>query len=305
MNPEKVRLRPTSLWILFGPIFVCIWLAAVNYSNNLVYAVLYLIGSLTCVSIFHTWRNLAVLKLEHVRVHPTFAGGQVRVELFFRNTAKNSVYGLTLSHGDREKDRTMPLSISGRMLLRVAPGDTREADVFFPAHYRGRYELTALLIRSSYPFGLFYSSVRVPIKAEYFIYPQARGRTDFPPGRPRDHEGQPTRLEEGDDFAGVRQYTPGESFRHIDWKAFARGRPLSVKKFASGERHDLYFDPAQLPEMSLEDRLSQLTLWVITAEKSDLPYGLQVGDSVLPPGLGSDHAKRALEILAVARAVKL
>ena len=49
-------------------------MAAVNYSNNLVYAVLYLIGALSFVSAFHTWRNIASLEIEHVRVKRGFRG---------------------------------------------------------------------------------------------------------------------------------------------------------------------------------------------------------------------------------------
>ena len=47
MKQESLRLRPTGLWLIFGPVLLCMWLAAVNYSNNLVYAVLYLIGALS------------------------------------------------------------------------------------------------------------------------------------------------------------------------------------------------------------------------------------------------------------------
>ena len=68
MKRESLKLHPTGLWIVFGPILGCMWLAAVNYSNNLVYAILYLIASLSFISLFHTWRNLSLVKVEHVRV---------------------------------------------------------------------------------------------------------------------------------------------------------------------------------------------------------------------------------------------
>ncbi len=42
-----IRLRFTALWFLFGPVLGCMWMAAVNYANNLVYAVLYLIGAIS------------------------------------------------------------------------------------------------------------------------------------------------------------------------------------------------------------------------------------------------------------------
>jgi hypothetical protein len=52
--------------------------------------------------------------------------------------------------------------------------------------------------------------------------------------------------------------------------------------------------------MSLEDRLSQLTLWAIQAEEGNIPYGLSLGDVHLTPALGSIHQCRVLEALATA-----
>jgi hypothetical protein len=94
MKREKIRLSPTGLWLVFGPVLGCMWLAAVNYANNLVYAILYLIGALSFISIFHTWRNLASVKVEHLRIHPAFAGEDVRVEIFLSAPGKHPVFGL-------------------------------------------------------------------------------------------------------------------------------------------------------------------------------------------------------------------
>jgi uncharacterized protein (DUF58 family) len=301
MNREKIRLRPTGLWLLFGPILGCMWLAAINYSNNLVYAILYLIASLTFVSIFHTWRNLAALEVEHLRVHSVFAGGQIRVEIHFRNRGLHPVYGLSLLRleEDRGWRRAIPLTPPGVDVLRVNPGDTRAVDLFFPAGRRGRYRLNSLLLRSSYPFGLVHASFRLPADAEYFVYPEPRGDALFPELRTDEQNGIPIGAKSGDDFAGVRTYSPGESLRHVDWKAYARGRPLVVKQFVGGDDHELWLDAATLPDLSLEDRLSQLACWVVAAEREDLPYALRLGDAVLPRGLGPEQARRALQILAV------
>jgi uncharacterized protein (DUF58 family) len=106
----------------------------------------------------------------------------------------------------------------------------------------------------------------------------------------------------GDDFSGVRAYMPGESLRHVDWKAFARGRPLSVKQFTGGSGNELWLDSAELGKLPLETRLSQLALWVVNAEKEEIPYALRLGRVTLPLGLGAAQARRALEALAVAGA---
>jgi uncharacterized protein (DUF58 family) len=303
MKRESLRLRPTALWLIFGPVLGCMWVAAVNYSNNLVYAILYLIGALSFISIFHTWANLASLRVEHIRIQPAFAGEEVRIEIHLRNPAKHTIYGLFFARLGDEAGLARwptPLYRPGGGGVRIEAGDSCSAEVAFPAEHRGMYHFDSLLVRSSYPLGLFWASFRVPVGAEYYIYPQAKGKADWPELHPSGEQGSPVSLKPGDDFSGVRAYLPGESLRHVDWKAFARGRPLSVKQFTGGSGHELWLDAAEMGRLPLEARLSQLALWIVNAEKAEIPYALKLGRTTLPLGLGPAHSRRALEVLAVA-----
>ena len=305
MKRENFRLRPTGLWLLFGPILGCMWLAAVNYSNNLVYAILYLVGSLSFVSIFHTWRNLSSLQVEHVRINPTFAGKTIQIEIHLRNTSAHPIYGLVFARLDEETSltrRPIPLSQPGANGQRVNARDSCVAEMVFPSNRRGMYRFEKLQVKTSYPLGLFWISFRVPVDMEYFIYPTPKGSDVWPGLRPGGDNGRPLSQQPGDDFSGVRAYLPGESLRHVDWKAYARGRPLSVKQFTGGEGRELWFDAADVAFLPLEERLSQLALWIVNAEKEEIPYALKLGRTTLPAGLGSVHSRRALEMLAVAGA---
>jgi uncharacterized protein (DUF58 family) len=92
MKRGRVRLRFTGIWFLFGPVLGCMWLAAVNYSNNLVYAVLYLVAALSFISLFHAWRNVAPVEVEHVRVKPSFSGEEIEVEVHLRNRGAHTAF---------------------------------------------------------------------------------------------------------------------------------------------------------------------------------------------------------------------
>ena len=327
MKRENIKLRPTGLWLVFGPILGCMWLAAVNYANNLVYAILYLVGSLSLISIFHTWRNLSLVEVEHIRVYPAFVGEDVQVDIFLRVPGRQPVYGLTLSRvndeaglprrslfqwlwrhyieGAEEESvwakRPLSLTIRGEgNTLRIEPGDSCATEGVFPAVRRGMYRLDMVQIKSAYPFGLFWASFNVAVNAEYFIYPKPKGTEDWPELRSGGENGSPFSQKPGDDFYGVRPYTPAESLRHVDWKAYARGRPLSVKQFTGGGSLELWLDASSMERMPLEDRLSQLALWIVNAEKAEIPYALKLGRTTLSLGLGPTQSRRALETLAVA-----
>ncbi len=62
----------------------------------------------------------------------------------------------------------------------------------------------------------------------------------------------------------------------------------------------MWLDGEELNRPPLEARLSQLALWIVNAEKEEMPYALKLGRTKLPLGLGAAHARRALETLAVA-----
>jgi len=289
-----IRLRFTVLWFLFGPVLGCMWLAAVNYENNLVYAVLYLVAALCFVSVFHTWRNLASVEVEHVRVKPAFAGEEIELEIHLRNRGKRPSYNLSFERLDRRKRRP----IRSRKGTNLKAGDARVVTAFLPTSARGRYVLEKIVVRSAYPFGLFWAELRAPAQATYYIYPVPHGRDELPEMQVAGVEGPPHRA--GDDFSGVRAYSPGDSLRHIDWKAYARGRPLVVKQFTGGEGRELWLEARTLLRLSLENRLSQMTLWALEAEEGQIPYGLDVGHVHLAPALGTSHQRSVLEALATA-----
>jgi uncharacterized protein (DUF58 family) len=164
------------------------------------------------------------------------------------------------------------------------------------------YRFDSLLVRTYYPFGLFWASVRIPVGVEYYVYPRPVGSSGWPALHPGGGGESPNHQKAGDDFSGVRAYIPGESLRHVDWKAVARGRPLSVKQFTGSGGYELWLDASEMNPLPPEARLSQLALWIVNAEKEEIPYALRLGRTTLPLGLGPAQARRALEALAVAGA---
>ena len=108
-----------------------------------------------------------------------------------------------------------------------------------------------------------------------------------------------TEIGEGDDFAGVRAYVSGESQRHIDWKAVARGQPLMIKQFAAETEGVVHLDFSALGFANVEERLSQLALWVIEAERARRPYGLRLPGTEIPPAVGQVHFHQCLRALSL------
>jgi uncharacterized protein (DUF58 family) len=141
---------------------------------------------------------------------------------------------------------------------------------------------------------------QLPSPQRYVVYPKPAGEQRLPTETARSGQSSSRReLGEGDDFAGVRAYVRGESQRHIDWKAVARGQALMTKQFTAESDGLLYLDFAAVRLDDLEARLSQLALWVIEAERARRPYGLRLPTIEIPPSLGEPHLHRCLHALAL------
>lgn len=163
---------------------------------------------------------------------------------------------------------------------------------------RGRSHIKRIKLSSRYPFGLFYVWRYYSWDQEVVAHPVPE-----PNERPPlfietgDEAHQPDSLS-GHDFREHRSYQKGDSYKHIDWKALARGRPLMVKTFEEGwEGHYHLNMPAE--SATPEKVLSQLTHWVFHWSTQNQPFSLKAGLFSISPGLGWEHQQKALEALAL------
>jgi uncharacterized protein (DUF58 family) len=176
-------------------------------------------------------------------------------------------------------------------------------NIRFLARHRGEHKIEKLNLTSCYPLGFVRVSKKVVSNQTYLVYPKPAGSSRLPANdssRFADR-GVEQSTGSGDDFAGVRDYVPGESQRHIDWKAVARGRPLMTKEFAAEMKGAVRLDFFDVHSSDIEEKLSQLTLWVIEAERARQPYGLRLPGLEISPAVGQMHFHRCLRALSLFR----
>ena len=292
MRQGRSLLLPTRN--LAGLLFVLavMWYAAANQNNAPSYLLLFALTSVVLVSIPHTLSNLGGLTTKTESPKPTFAGQEVSLPIEIVNESSSSRHGVELSlvdHVDaRQRVDEIPAKKATRLILR------------FPALARGEHEIKRFCLTSAYPLGFIKAKRSVCGPQRYLVYPKPAGDPKLPVDRKgQERSTNQPEFGEGDDFAGVRAYVPGESQRHIDWKAVARGQPVMTKQFTTEIGGALYIDLSAARLDTLEERLSQLALWLIEAERARRPYGLRLAGSVIAPSLGDSHFHRCLRALAL------
>jgi uncharacterized protein (DUF58 family) len=72
-----------------------------------------------------------------------------------------------------------------------------------------------------------------------------------------------------------------------------------VKTYESPAAHHRTFDISQVSGSDIEQRLEQLSAWIVAAHARGESYGLRLGDRELPPDGGNEHRARCLNGLAL------
>ena len=102
-----------------------------------------------------------------------------------------------------------------------------------------------------------------------------------------------------EEWAGLREFRSGDSPRQVAWATYARGRGLMVKTYESPAAHHRMFDFARAPGGDVEQRLEQMSAWIVAAHARGERYGLRIDGRELPPDSGNEHRARCLKALAL------
>jgi uncharacterized protein (DUF58 family) len=286
------RVYPTKIFAGLLFVVTVMWYASAAQNNAASYLLLFCTIALVLVSIPHTLFNLAGLKVTTESVKPTFAGQEVSVPVEIVNESRRTRFACVLSL--REQDA------AAEMIDEVPAGKAARATLRFTARARGEHEIAGIDLRSSYPLGFLAAKTAVRTRQRYIVYPKPEGTTALPRTPMHHRRGVlQTSAREGDDYAGVRGYMPGESQRQIDWKAVARGQPLMTKQFTAEADDVVLLDFDGVSHADREHRLSQLALWIIEAERVRCRYSLHLPETRIPPGSGDAHYHRCLRALAL------
>ena len=276
-------------------VLAAMWYAASSQNSAAIYLLLFLLASLFLVSIPNTLTNLAGVTLRLESVKPIFAGDEVCLPVEIMNTSRAIRYGIEVVLRDADKTGERVDCIRRKSAARV--------NLRFVARHRGEHKIEQFGLTSNYPLGFVRAAKRFVSNQRYLVYPKPAGNSQLPNNQARFADSWVEQgIGHGDDFAGVRAYVPGESQRHIDWKAVARGQPLMTKEFAAETKDAVCLDFSEVRFADVEEKLSQLTLWVIEAERARQPYGLRLPGVEISPALGQMHFHRCLRALSLFRA---
>ncbi|MCP4284409.1 MAG: DUF58 domain-containing protein [Gammaproteobacteria bacterium] len=287
VTPRRIYILPTGYGILFVILLLLMLLGSINYANNLGFLLTFLLVGLGLVTMLHTWRNLVGLALNSGRATPVFAGEDALFEIQLINQRRWSRPGIQLQIRGHS-----PITTD------LAPAATENLVLTTQSNRRGRLSLPQFTLSSRYPLGLFNAWVYVELDAHCLVYPKPGERVHDTPVPEYSQSQMGDRGVGADDFSGLRHYRPGDSPRHINWRALAREQGLQTKLFG-GDRAERYWLDWNSLEGDSEQRLSQLCRGVLDASSQDVEFGLKLPECELKHARGQQHRLDCLSTLAL------
>ncbi len=288
LHQRRIYILPTRGGLVFGMVLFTMLLGALNYSNNMGFALAFLLTAVTVISIHHTQRNLAGLRLTVEGCEPVFAGEAMECGVRIVNEGRSARWQINAGPaGSATPPADLPAG--GSTVLRLC----------LPTSRRGTQACPVIRISTRYPFGLFEAWGLLYPERELMVYPAPAAQlAEALPAASADLEHSGETLHGSDEFVGLRVPVAGESPARMAWKTLARSGQLLAKDFRSGAG-STWFDWDTLNAKDTETRLSRLAGWVLAAERSGARYELRLPGRDLSLSRGDIHRAACLQALAL------
>ncbi len=244
-------------------------------------------------SMVFTNRNMVPLKLLSIEMEPSFAKQVSYLVLGLKNSSTQELqqFGISLSKKNQLVKENNELD-----KFDAAPFLEFQKRVPWVPLKRGKSQLPYIHVYSSFPFGLLRSWKYIQKKEEVIVYPELKGSHQFPIELGLNHSAQEKSL-----FKQHRNYTPGDPVLRVDWKVSQRVQSLQIREYEASESSlTIALRWEHTKHLSdFEERISQLALWVDTAESQGCRYSLFFGKTKIEEGSGILHWSKCMTALSL------
>jgi uncharacterized protein (DUF58 family) len=195
-----------------------------------------LIGLVVTLPLFALTANIAGIEVDRqIDKVKVFSGDFLRVRVTIRNTSRRHFDFIEVHD---QYPETWILAVGENFIAtRIEPGSSITFSYILQCRMRGRYYLgpTEVVMRDR--LGLHYYKRTLKAETEVLVMPTWKDvRRLESLGKQRQlglmfgsHRTKIVGM--GTDFTGFREYMPGDSFRHIDWKTSAKRGEMVIKQY--------------------------------------------------------------------------
>lgn len=286
-------------------------IAALVAGVPILYYLVYALVALVALSF--VWTRTLVQSLSVTRVLRTkwcIVGEAVVEEFTLRNFSR--VPGLWVEVRD---ESTIPGYEPGSVQA-LGGNDERSWRSSKACERRGLYTLGPLRLLTGDPFGIFQGEVTYHASTSFIVYPPLVELPDLPMPYGRLQGASRTHLRSLDvttDASGIRAYAPGDGLHRIHWLSSARSGDLRSKEFDFEPSGNLWVVIDLDARVHAGTGLESTEEYAVNVAGALVHRAIRDGKAVgivaygtvrtvVPPGKGTAHLWRLMEVLATIRA---
>ncbi|WP_345974517.1 DUF58 domain-containing protein [Sulfurimonas sp. HSL3-7] len=262
---RKGSERPTKYIYLLILILIALFMQAYIHNYNIVYLALFFTFAFAFSSYFFGRNNIRSLEVALLSSQRVFANQKSSYTLLLSSSSERELYDITCICSE-ERQHCKRISADSPEVLTFSHTCAK----------RGERAFESVQCDSGFPLPhqLFYKVF--DLQKSFVVYPEPKGESlDAYIARNRAIYG------EKDDFEGVKGYERSDRISQIYWPSIAKGGSLMSKVFT-------YINDAQLLHFDFlscgtddEQRLSQLSLWVLECEQRGYAFTIAIGKRLL------------------------
>ena len=284
---KRIYIVPAGKGWGFALLLLISLIGATNYQLSLGFFFSFLLLGIGHAALLRTYAALLGLALTSLPAAPVFAGELARFPLRLGDSRGRARPGIVL------------LSPDGACAeVDVPAGAQAVIEARIPAMRRGVLPLPRCRIECRTPSGWFVAWSYITLASDCLVYPCPEINPPPLPVGAYSGRGSMQAGDGDDDFAGLREYQPGDSPRRIAWKQLARSDQVLSKTYQSPLASEVILDWRTLAGLETEARLSRLCAWILGADAGGLRYGLILPGCIFEPDQGSAHRAACLAALA-------
>lgn len=284
LSQRRIFVFLTKEGLLFGFLLFITFLAGVNYANNLILGVFFLLSSILVICIHHSYAQLSGLKLKVIYAQDSQVGGQARYQIELSPTTAKCYCQLELVWQQYQRIAVL--------------NDKQVLDFNLDTAQRGKFSPPRLMLQSVYPLGLIRAWTYVYFDMDIWVSPKPIECERNALNRIGGDGYEAHALSGQEEFFELKNYVQGESLSRVSWSHLAKGQGLLSKQFIDFSAEQDALDYEHMPAIDHETKLSQLAYWVQTLTAQNIAFSMLLPTTHLPLGYGEEHARVALRMLA-------
>jgi len=188
LSQRSIFIFPTKIGFLFLFLLFILLLAAINYENSLIYALVFWLGSAFFVTIFYTYKNLSSIKLELQNCGRGFVKEDIEFEIKVSCPENTKREGIQLGWPNAVKQWAELYTCNSTVI-----------HLFVGATKRGWLNPGRLLIETYFPLGLLRAWSWVDLDAKAIIYPTPISYKTSQQDLDSNEDGEPSQIIGSDD----------------------------------------------------------------------------------------------------------